>query len=91
MPVVNKITSNVYLKAISDGLASIMPAIIVGAIFTLLASLPIPAYQSFLGKIGIGPLLQLPVMFTTNILAVYSVFFIAYKLAVNFECNGGIA
>jgi cellobiose PTS system EIIC component len=91
MPVVNKITSNVYLKAISDGLASIMPAIIVGAIFTLLASLPIPAYQNFLSSIGIGPLLQLPVTFTTNILAVYSVFFIAYQLSKNFDCDGGVA
>lgn len=90
-PIINKITTNRYLKAVSDGIASILPAIIVGAIFTLLANLPISPYQDFLTSSGLGQILKLPITFTTDLIALYSVFFIGYKLSESFEGNGAIA
>ena len=50
IPKANQIASNKYLKAVSDGFMTIMPVIIVGAIFSLLNSLSIPAYQAFINK-----------------------------------------
>ena len=55
-----KIQNNLYLKAISDGFAALMPLIMVGAIFAVIDSLGIPAYQDFLVKIGIKDFLKFP-------------------------------
>ena len=47
MPLASKLSSNKYLKAISNGFGILLPVIMVGAIFTLLANLQIGPYQSF--------------------------------------------
>lgn len=79
--IAGKISSNKYLKAVSDGLVSTIPALIVGAIATLLAGLPVDAYQSFLESTGLKSIINKPYEVTTNVLAIYAVFFIAYHLA----------
>lgn len=81
MPLATYLSNNKYIKAISDGFACVLPAIIVGAIFTLLSGLPIDGYQSFIGSNGLKAVLSIPPMFTTDIIALISVFFIAYKFA----------
>lgn len=91
MPVVNTISNNKYLKSVSDGIASTLPAIILGAILTLIASLPIGPYQEFMSNSGLKEILMLPVKFTTDLLALYSVFFIASKTAENFDSDGPTA
>lgn len=91
IPKANQIASNKYLKAVSDGFMTIMPVIIVGAIFSLLNSLSIPAYQAFITSIGLKPLLAIPNMVTNDMLAVYAVFFIAYSLAKQFDKDPGVA
>lgn len=91
IPKANQIASNKYLKAVSDGFMTIMPVIIVGAIFSLLNSLSIPAYQSFITNIGLKPILAIPNMVTNDMLAVYAVFFIAYSLAKQFDKDPGVA
>ena len=68
MPIVNKVTSNKYLKAVSDGIAGVMPVIIVGAIFTLIANFPIGVYQDFIANSGLSSILNIPNTFTNNIL-----------------------
>lgn len=91
IPKANQIASNKYLKAVSDGFMTIMPVIIVGAIFSLLNSLSIPAYQTFITSIGLKPILAIPNMVTNDMLAVYAVFFIAYSLAKQFDKDPGVA
>jgi len=63
----------------------------IGAISTLVSSLPITAYQNFITKTGLKPILALPTSFTTNILAILAVFFIAYRLSEVFEKDGATA
>ncbi|MFR2501118.1 MAG: hypothetical protein ACLS85_01220 [Coprobacillus cateniformis] len=48
----NKDRSNKILKAISTAFNLIMPLIILGAIFTLLSTLSLDAYQQFLADSG---------------------------------------
>ncbi|MBP2642964.1 MAG: system, lactose/cellobiose family component [Firmicutes bacterium] len=91
LPTVNRIAGNKFLKAVSDGFMAIMPVIIIGAVFSLFNSLSIPAYQTFITKMGIKPILALPNMVTNDMLAVYAVFFIAYNLAKYYNKDSGTA
>ena len=70
-PLATKIGSNKILKAISTAFNLIMPLIILGAIFTLLSTLSLDAYQQFLADSGVGTVLSLVGKFTTDMLAVY--------------------
>jgi PTS system cellobiose-specific IIC component len=87
-PAVNKISANRYLKAIMGGMMAALPATIIGSLATLLKTLPIAPYQSFITSNGIDKYLQLPVTFTTNILALIFVVCIAFSLAESFEEKG---
>lgn len=82
---------NKYIQSISKAMMFIITPIIIGSIFTLLANLPIKSYTNFLDSHGITPILNLPATFTTNIMAVLSVFFIAYFLAKQFKKDGTMA
>lgn len=77
-PLATKIGSNKILKAVSTAFNLIMPLIILGAIFTLLSTLSIDAYQKFLTDTGIGTVLALVGTFTTDMLAIYVSFAAAY-------------
>lgn len=91
LPGANAIASNKFLKAVSDGFMSLMPVIIIGSIFSLLNSLAIAPYQSFITSIGLKPFLAIPNTVTNDILALYAVFFIAYALAKQYDKDPGTA
>lgn len=76
-----KIQNNKYIQAISSGFAALMPLIIVGAIFAVVDSIGIPAYQEFLVDTGIKSFLRFPNMVTNGMLSIYVSFSIAYNLA----------
>lgn len=82
-----KIQNNFYLKAISDGFAALLPLIMVGAIFAVIDSIGIPAYQNFLADTGIKEFLKFPNMVTNGMLSIYVAFSIAYNLAKNYELD----
>ncbi|WP_117161086.1 PTS sugar transporter subunit IIC [Paraliobacillus sp. X-1268] len=86
-----KISSNKYLKAVSDGLMSALPALIIGAFSTLLSGMAIEPYQNFITSTGLKPLLELPSQYTIDMIALYAVFFIAYRLATSFDKDGAPA
>ena len=48
MPLAMKIEGNDYLSAIKDGFIRIMPFLIIGSFFLLIANLPIPGYNEFI-------------------------------------------
>ena len=88
MPVAGKLGTNRYLKAISSGFIAIMAATIVGSIFTLIGNLPFTGWTAWLASTGLNKILALPGQCTTDLIAVYAVFFIAYNLAQTFEVDG---
>lgn len=77
IPFSEKVNSNKVLKGIGGGFSSMMPVVMVGAIFTLLSSLNIGPYQTFITSIGLKPLLAIPADYTTNMISLYAVFLIA--------------
>ncbi len=88
MPIAGKLGNNRYLKAISSGFIAVMAATIVGSIFTLIGNLPITAWTTWLAETGLSSILALPGQCTTDLIAVYAVFFIAYSLAKSFDVDG---
>lgn len=77
VPFSQKVNNSKILKGISGGFSAMLPVVMAGAIFTLLASLNIGPYQNFITAIGLKPLLAIPQDFTTNMISVYAVFLIA--------------
>ena len=87
-PLAAKLGNNRYLKAISSGFIAIMAATIVGSMFTLIGNLPIEAWTDWLAATGIAKFLALPGQCTTDLIALYAAFFIAYNLASSFDEQG---
>lgn len=84
----SKIQENQYIQAISGGLMSLMPLLIVGAIASLLSGFPYEPYQEIISSIGLAHLLQVVIKLTTDIIAVYASFAIAYKFSVDNKQDG---
>ncbi|SEK96379.1 PTS sugar transporter subunit IIC [Paenibacillus sp. OK003] len=78
-----KIQQNRYMSAISNGLMSTLPFLIVGAFSTLFSALSWQPYQNFIASVK--GIIGLASTMTTGIIALYAVFFIAYRLAQSFD------
>ena len=83
-----KISDNRYLKAVSKGMVMTIPASITGAMCTLIANLPFDRYQNFIQSNGVKSLLLLPGIFTSNIMGLIVVYFVAFNLAKSFKIDG---
>lgn len=85
------IQSNKYIRAITNGLMSAMPATMVGAIGSLINAIPIDAYQSFLVSTGLKEITRIPADITTSLLAIYVVFLVAAKFSEGEQQDGTTA
>lgn len=56
--------------------------------FILIGNLPIKAYTEWLASSGFGSIFALPGQVTTDLIALYASFFIAYTLAKEFQVDG---
>lgn len=79
IPVSNKIAQNKMIKCMSGGSMSLMAIILIGGIFNLLASIGFEGYQNFVTATGIKDFLNLVPAVTTNVMALYMVFSVAYS------------
>ncbi|MHA1506171.1 MAG: PTS transporter subunit EIIC [Candidatus Asgardarchaeia archaeon] len=80
-PVAAKFGANRYITAIRDGYISIVPLLIVGAVFLILAFLPVPEWEQFLTETGWFGKLLAPVTLTYGLMAFWGTFNIAASLA----------
>lgn len=80
-PIMMKLQKSVFLQTITAGMMAAMPAVMAGSLATMIMSIQIPAFQSFLESTGIKELLNLIVLVTINLFAIYVVFGIAYNFA----------
>lgn len=81
-PWAHRIGSNKFLSSISNGFNMILPIILVGAMFSLLTGINFAPYQEFLSATQLKPLFDLIPKVTTNMLAVYATFAIAFQYAI---------
>lgn len=76
VPVSTAIASNDFMQSLSAGMMSVLPIMMVGAVFSILMNLPIDAYKTFLSTSGISDIFNLAVTMTTELIAVFMTFFI---------------
>lgn len=81
IPVANKISSNKYLKSISTGSMALLGVIMLGSIFTVIASFSWEPYQSFLALTHLNTIMNAVPDFTIDLLGLYMSFSIAYCAA----------
>lgn len=82
LPIADKIQNNRYISAITNGFSMILPIIMMGAIFTLLSSLQLGPYQAFVAATGLKTIFGYAGSFTTDLLALFTVYAIAYQLTI---------
>ena len=82
------IQSNKYIMSITNGLMSVFPVTMAGAIASLINGLPIPAYQTFLTDSGLKALTVIPNEITNGLLSLYIVFLVAQKFAEAHRIDG---
>ena len=54
LPVAGKLSANKFLIAIRDRITLAMPLIIVGSLFMVIASFPVPGWETWLGDVGVA-------------------------------------
>lgn len=91
LPIANKLQGNSYLISIMSGFSALLPAIIVGSIFTLFVNV----FTVYLPNEALETIFQLPINFTTNIIGLLAAYFMASALAeaegVNQKVSGLIS
>lgn len=88
MPQANKISNERHLAALRDAMVLTIPFIIIGSIFLILASFPIPAYTEFLAQHeAIKNALLFPFNATFNIVALVATFGLGYRLAESYSVD----
>lgn len=92
LPVAEKLQNNAYFSAITDGFSMILPIIMMGAIFTLLASLQIAPYQSFVEATGLKTIFGYAGKYTSDLLGLFTVYAIGYQLTrkLGYENHAGV-
>ena len=85
------ISENTYLKSVSKGMVATIPLTMSGSILVLLKTIPFDFWQNFLTSTGLISVSEIVLQLTTNMLAVWVVFFIASNLGKRFKQDPVIA
>ena len=80
IPISTKLSSSKFMQALSGGMMSVLPIMMIGAIFSILTNLPIDAYKTFIADIGLAKFYTLGTTMTTDLISIYMTYFIAKKL-----------
>lgn len=83
----DRISSNIYIEAISKGLMSTLPILMIGSVALLLGVFPFDPWLNFIESIGIETYLLAASTVTTSCLSIYASFLIGHRLAGYFDCD----
>ena len=78
VPVLSRITDNVYLSAIRAGMVAVVPLTIVGGLFMIVAHLPVSGWEERIAPYR--ALLEIPIAATFGVLGLVACFAIAHDL-----------
>lgn len=82
VPIAKKIAANKYLSSLSETMMIVLPLIMVGSFACLFANVNIPFYQEFLNQhTGLLNAFASAQCFTVNLIAVYVLIVLAYKVS----------
>ncbi|AFR21571.1 PTS sugar transporter subunit IIC [Lactobacillus helveticus] len=88
LPPIMKFVNTRAIKALKDGMVLSLPFIMVGSVFLLLASFPIPAVANWMNQTGLTPYWNQAYNASFGIVAVFAVVGIAYTWAKNEHVEG---
>ncbi|WP_421038954.1 PTS sugar transporter subunit IIC [Streptococcus hyointestinalis] len=88
VPVAGRLGNNKLLIAIRDGITYSIPLILIGSLFMIIASFPIPGWEDWLGEIGVAGYLWKGVDSSFNLIALVAAFGIPYSLAKQNKADG---
>ena len=88
LPPIMKFVNTRAIKALKDGMVLSLPFIMVGSVFLLLASFPIPAVANWMNQMGLTPYWNQAYNASFGIVAVFAVDGIAYTWAKNEHVEG---
>lgn len=77
IPISTKLSSSKFMQALSGGMMSVLPIMMIGAIFSILTNLPIDAYKTFIADIGLAKFFTLGTTMTTDLISIYMTYFVA--------------
>ena len=94
MSTLDKITEKImkfaqlrYIKIIMNAFMSVAAFSIGASLFSLLRSIPIPFWQTFLTNTGLTNILNIPITMVSNLYAVMIVICVGYEVAVSFNAK----
>lgn len=88
LPLAVKFSTNKILIAIRDGLAITMILAIIGSIFMLIASFPIPGWSEWLDSVGVSQYLWKGVDSSFSLVGMVASFSVAWSYAREFQQDG---
>lgn len=88
LPIAMRLGNNKFLIAIRDGITYSMPLIIIGSLFMIIASFPIPGWEKWLGDIGIAGYLWKGVDSSFGLIGLVSSFATTYTLVKQYKQDG---
>lgn len=91
VPFSNKLGQNKVMQSISEGMIMTLPVTIGASVFSILANFPIKFVNEWFQSTGIAASMNAIVNGSTNILAVFIVFAIAYSYGKRSQANGIVA
>jgi len=94
MSTLDKITEKImkfaqlrYIKIIMNAFMSVAAFSIGASLFSLLRSIPIPFWQTFLNNTGLTGILNIPITMVSNLYAIMIVICVGYEVAMSFEAK----
>lgn len=91
VPFSNKLGQNKVMQSISEGMILTLPVTIGASVFSILANFPIAAINAWFKDTGITDSMNAIVNGSTNILAIFIAFAIAYSYGKKSQANGIVA
>ena len=88
MPIASKLAGIKFLIAIRDGITLAMPLIIIGSLFMVIASFPIPGWEAWLGDIGVSGYLWKGVDSSFGLMGLVAAFGIARSFSNQHGADG---
>jgi PTS system cellobiose-specific IIC component len=81
IPVANAFAKVAIFRGISSGFMTILGVIMIGTVFSLFSGVSIGNYQAWLAETGLSKILAIGINATINVMALYTVFAVAYQMA----------